>query len=199
MALSDQFANQAGSGSVYKGPLFSEILPYEKAWGMMLPAVQQEAASLIDPFIERDLRSATRSYMNDLAGSGGGRFGRGVGGVGNIFAQSEQNRKAQMEDFINAREQGFEQGIYNPSEEAWMRAIDLGQSQKAKKIATYGQLAKQLGVERNMDYKAPTRSFSLSGGLQVSPYVDPSSWKGLIPGGGDRGAPIYRTLPKPQM
>jgi hypothetical protein len=165
MAFGDQFANQVGAGNVYTGPLFSEILPYEKAWEMMLPAIQQEAAVVVNPFIDRDLKSAARSYMTDLAGGGGGRFGRGLGGVGHIFAQSEQQRKAQMEDFINAREQGFETGIYNPTEEAWTRAIELGQSKKAQKMATYDELAKRFGIDKKATYTEPQRSYSIFGGL----------------------------------
>lgn len=147
--LAQDFANMAGANNVYKGPLFSQVLPFYQAWQKLLPTVQQEGATQINPFIQRALGQQTRAYNTGLATTGGGRFGRGVGGVGSIQAEMERQRKSQLQDWTNTQQQGFQNLFYNPTEQAWNRAAELGQNPKTPEIPTWDQFTKQYGTGGN--------------------------------------------------
>ncbi len=145
--IAKQVANMIGANQVYKGPLFTEVLPFYKAWGQMLPAAQQEAQSMINPFIQRELGQQMQQFQQGLARTGGGRFGQALGGGGAIEAEMERQRRAQMLDWINQRRQGFEELFYNPAQEAWTQAIELGKKKpKIPKIPTWNQFTKQYGI-----------------------------------------------------
>lgn len=144
-ATQTPLANQVAS--MYPGPTqktFREVLPYDKAWGSLLPTVQQEATATINPFVQRELQGNMRNFYANLANTGGWRSGRAVGGQGDIWAQSEANRKAQIIDWINQREQGFQGTFYNPAEIDWTTGMELGQKQVAPKTPTWDELQKQL-------------------------------------------------------
>lgn len=136
-------ANQAGAGNVYKGPVFEEVLPFYKAWEGLLPMVQQEAESEINPGMQRQLRQASENIYNQMAG-GGGRFGSSWGQLGDAYAQNEQQRKSLTADWLNQRRQGFKSLWYDPSQTAFNRAIELGQTPGAPKIPTYAEYQKML-------------------------------------------------------
>jgi len=143
--LAEQYSNQAGANKTYKGPVFSQVLPFQNAWSSLLPTVEAEGASQINPFIQRDLNAQSRGFLNQLASTGGGRLGRATGGLGEIQAGAERDRKAQLLDWINQRKSGFENLFYNPSRDAFNNAIELGQTPTTPKIPTYGDFAKTMG------------------------------------------------------
>lgn len=138
--LANQYAEMAGAKNVYKGPVFSEVLPLQKAWDQFDPLAQQEAEAQINPFVNRQLRQDSRNMYAGLASSGGGRFGRAMGGIGSLQADAERNRNAQIYDWKNTRRQGFEELFYNPSEKAFNRAIELGQTPTTPKVPTWNEL-----------------------------------------------------------
>jgi len=146
-ALPEQFAEMAGARDVYTGPLFSEVLPFYKAWETLLPTVEQEAAAQIDPFIQRELRQQQQEYGTQLARTGGGRFGRALGGFGAIEAEAERRRRAQLLDWIGQRRRGFEELFYRPAEEAFMRSIELGRTPEAPTMPTWEEYARTIGSQ----------------------------------------------------
>lgn len=138
--LQQQYADKAGAGSVYKGPVFSEVLPFQQAWNQMLPTVEQEGSAQINPFINRQLRQQSSDFYNQLASQGGGRFGAARGGIGTVQADMEKQRRAQMLDWIAQRQQGFQELFYNPAQDAFNRAIELGKTPTAPRVPTYQEL-----------------------------------------------------------
>jgi len=89
----------------YKGPYLNEVLPWDKFYGKFEPTLQQQASSIIDPFAARQLASTQRGITTDLARTGGGYFGRGVGRLGAAQAESERNAKSQLLDYMNTYKQ----------------------------------------------------------------------------------------------
>lgn len=170
--VAKDFANQAGAGNVYKGPVFEEVLPFYKAWEGLLPMVEQEAAAEINPSMQRQLRSASENIYNQMAASGGGRFGSSWGQLGDAYAQNEQQRKSLTADWLNQRRQGFKTLWYDPSQTAFNRAIELGQTPNAPKIPTYTEYQKMLTpTTPNPSGTAnPTNTTGLS--ATVGPWAD---------------------------
>lgn len=140
-AMPQQFANQVGADKVFRGPVFSEALPYQQAWNRLLPTVTQEAEAQINPYVQRQLSGDLNNYYRQQAATGGGRFG--FGGAGQIQAESDRNRKAQTLDWVNTRQQGFNDLFYKPAEQAYNRAIELGQTPTTPKVPTWEELTKQ--------------------------------------------------------
>ena len=60
-----------------------------------------------------------------------------MGGFGGIEADIERARKAQILDWLNARQQGFRELFYDPSEAAFTRAIELGQTPTTPTVPTW--------------------------------------------------------------
>ena len=118
----------AGAGKAPTVPVFSEVLPQEKGWGMMQPAVQEEAYQQVNPSINRDLNTQMRNLNLNLASTGAGRFSRALGQQGTLGAQAEQNRKAQVMDWMNAREGQFNEW-YNQTQDAWTKGMTQGKTQ----------------------------------------------------------------------
>lgn len=143
--LSQQYANQAGANHVYKGPVFDEVLPYYKSWEALLPSVQQEASRQVNPGIQRQLRQTSRDIYNNLAGSGGGRFGSSWGQLGNAAAEAERNRRAQTLDLQNTYEQGYKTLWYDPSRQNFNRAIENGQVPGVPNALTWQQFQGMMG------------------------------------------------------
>lgn len=140
-AMPQQFANQVGADKVYGGPVFSQVLPFYDSWEKLLPTVQQEAASQINPYIDRQLSGDLNKYYQNMAAQGGGRFG--FSGAGQIGANAEQQRRAQTLDWVNTRQQGYRDLFYNPAEQAFNRSIELGQTPTTPKVPTWDELTKQ--------------------------------------------------------
>jgi hypothetical protein len=139
--MAEQFT--ASAGSAPKAATFEETLPYEKAWGALAPTAYQSALQQISPEIMRQYNAAKQSYMNALASSGGGRFGRGMGGLGTIQAESERSKKAQALDWTNVYEQGFRDLWYTPQENTWASAMTQGKTPRTPAIPTWENYASQ--------------------------------------------------------
>lgn len=167
--LEQQFAGEAGAGNVYQGPVFSEVLPYTQAWGSIKPYAEQEAYTQVNPYVQRDLATQMRNYYANLASTGGGRSGRAIGQMGNLWATAEQNRKAQTLDWLAQREQGFKNLFYDPAQQAWQEATELGKT--PSNIPTWEELAKQMGytigTQPTPNYGIPTPVWPVGEG---SPY-----------------------------
>ena len=155
--LDQQYAEEAGANDVYQGPGFYEILPYTQAWESIKPYATEEAAAFVNPYVQRDLATQMRNYYANLASTGGGRSGRAIGQQGNLWATAEQNRKAQTLDWLAQREQGFKNLFYDPAQQAWQEATELG---NMPVTPTWEELAKQMGytpgTQPTPNYGIPT-------------------------------------------
>jgi hypothetical protein len=125
--LADEYAQTGvNAGKAADQPSFQEALPFYKAWEGFVPQASRAAASQINPEAQRQLKSNLYDYNMGMAGAGGQRFGRALGGVGDLRAAAERNRQAQMQDWLNQYQQGYKTLFYEPSETAWNRAITQG-------------------------------------------------------------------------
>ena len=127
--LAGNYADAGGTAP--KAPVFGEVLPYEQAWGTLKPSVQQEANQQVNPSIQRGLSSQLRNLNLNLAGSGAGRFGRALGQGGDLKASAEQDRKAQVIDWMTERENQFNNLWYKPTQESWTSGMTQGNTQKS--------------------------------------------------------------------
>lgn len=151
--MATNLAQQYASSQIqpYNSPLFSEVLPFTKAWEAIAPQAKSAGVSQINPEAMRQYNTQYQGYMNDMASSGGGRFGRAWGGVGSLQAESERQRQASIQDWLNQYQQGYKQLFYDPSQQAWDSAITMGKApnQTLKQTPTwdqlYGQYQSQLG------------------------------------------------------
>jgi hypothetical protein len=107
-------------------PNFQEVLPFYKAWQGIVPQATLAAESQINPEAQRQYKSGYRDYMSGMASSGGQRFGHGLAGVGSLKAESERNRLAQLQDYLNQYQQGYNQIFYEPSQTAWNKSLTQG-------------------------------------------------------------------------
>jgi hypothetical protein len=114
------------AGKAADQPSFQEAMPFYEAWQGFVPQASQAAASQVNPEAQRQLKSSMYDYNMGMAGSGGQRFGRALGGRGDLRAAAERNRQAQMQDWLNQYQQGYKQLFYEPSETAWNRAVTQG-------------------------------------------------------------------------
>jgi hypothetical protein len=169
MSALDDAVKQSGANNVYNGPLFSEVLPYEKAWGALKPTIEAEGATQVNPFVQRDLNKNLYSYYTGLAGQGGQRFG--YKGAGSMEAAAEATRKAQILDWVNQREQGYKTLFYDPAQKAFNQAIEYGQSPTAPKIPTWEEMAKLYGSTYNQN-SAPVAGLQRQFGPELKPIVD---------------------------
>jgi hypothetical protein len=167
--LAQSYADQAGAKNVYKGPVFGEVLPFQKAWAQMQPTVEAEANAQVNPFIQRQQKAQSSQFYNQLAGQGASRFGSAQGGIGTIQADMEKQRRAQIMDWMNQKQQGFTQLWYNPTEANYNKAIEIGKTPDAPKVPTWDEFAS--GNFNN----APSTSQPVGGNFlqqngQQSPY-----------------------------
>lgn len=123
-------------------PSFQEALPFYEAWGRFLPQASETAASQINPEVMRDYRANLYDVQSNLADTGGQRFGRGLGQIGDLKAQTERNRQAQMQDWLSQYQQGYKTLFYEPSETAWNQAVTLGKApdQQLKQVPTWDEV-----------------------------------------------------------
>ena len=140
-SLASQYAAPAVQNAP-TSPQFEEVLPFYDAWSGIVPQASQAAASQINPELMREYSSANRNYMMGMTGSGGERFGRALAGVGDLKAATERSRQAQMQDWLNQYQQGYKEMFYNPSREAWNKAVTQGKTpdQGLTKIPTWNDL-----------------------------------------------------------
>jgi len=123
-------------------PTFQQALPFEDAWRGMVPQATAAAASQIDPELMRNYKGQYLDYMTGMASSGGGRFGRGLAGVGDLKAATERSRNAQLQDWLSQYQQGYRSLFYDPAREAWDTSRTQGKApdQGLTKIPTWEDL-----------------------------------------------------------
>lgn len=179
-----QISSAVGADNVYRGPVFSEVLPFYRAWEGLLPTIEQDAYSEINPFINRQLNQAKSGIYNSLAGTGGGRFGSAWGQVGEAQANAERDRRSQVLDWLNTKREGFKTLWYDPSERAFNRAIELGQTPNTPKAPTYEEYRRMMGLSTGGSTQ-PTQQQP-----GQTPYTNPGN---LIPG---NIREMYPTMPR---
>ncbi len=120
-------------------PQFESVMPFYDAWGRMLPQATDAANSQINPESVRNFNSQYNDYMSGMTSAGGQRFGRALGGVGDLKASAERDRQGQLQDWLNQYQQGYKEIFYNPSRDAWNSAITQGSTpdQTLKEIPTW--------------------------------------------------------------
>lgn len=136
---SKYYANQAGANKVNNAPVFEEVLPFQKAWESVLPTVREEAATQINPGVQRQLAQQNTQFYKQLAGSGGGRFGSAWGQLGSNYANSENSRRTQMQDWENLQQQGFKSLWYDPTQASYNRSLDQGKMPGTVKPPTWAE------------------------------------------------------------
>ena len=103
----------------------------DTAWQGMVPQATLVAQSQVNPESIRQYNQAYEGYMGNLVNTGGQRFGRGfdgggLSGIGNLKAGAERNRLGQIQDWLNAYKQGYQEMFYNPSQQAWEQSRNMG-------------------------------------------------------------------------
>jgi hypothetical protein len=107
---------------------FETVMPFYDAWGRIVPQASAAAASQINPELMRQYEQQARNYAHGMVSAGGQRMGRGLAGLGELKAESERNRQAQMQDWLNQYQQGYREIFYDPSRDAWNKAITQGKT-----------------------------------------------------------------------
>jgi LysM repeat protein len=121
-------------------PQFENLMKPYDAWERVMPQAKLSAAEQINPEAQRQLKSTLYDYNLGMAGAGGQRFGRALGGVGDLRAAAERNRQAQMQDWLGMHRQGFDEFFYNPSSKMWNEArlnMQPGETLEAPEIPTW--------------------------------------------------------------
>jgi LysM repeat protein len=123
-------------------PQYEEVMPFYNAWERMVPQATESALSQIRPELQRQYKQNYGDYMRNMTSSGGERFGRALGGVGNLKAQTGRQEGAQLQDWLGQYRQGFQDLFYNPSRDAWNRAVTQGQTpdQNLQNIPTWNDV-----------------------------------------------------------
>jgi len=154
-SLAERYA-APGVEAAPKAPPFSKVMPFYGAWERLQPQAESAALQQINPELMRQHGQANRQYMQGMASSGGGRFGRGWGGVGGLKAEAERQRKGMLQDYLGAYREGFQKLFYDPSEQAWTRAMTQGTAGEMPTVPTWDEFSKQYGTM----YGAPKQESS---------------------------------------
>ena len=105
-------------------PLFQEVLPLEETWReRLMPGAMKTGEQLIKPYVQRDYNAADYDYRMGMTGSGGERFGRALGGLGDLKANYGQQYNALLNDWTGQQRQGFEDLWYNRQQDMWNKGI----------------------------------------------------------------------------
>jgi len=145
-----------------KQPVFSEVLPFYESWERLSPAARLAAEAQVAPEINRQRSQALRDYQMGLAGSGGGRFGRAVGGTGSIGAQYQRSQGEQIEDWMKGYRGGYENLFYNPAQQAWNTAITQGKTPEMPDVPTWQEFESMYNKDQGVSspyLKSESRSF----------------------------------------
>lgn len=143
-------------------PVFSEVLPFYKAWERFVPQVTQASNQVINPEIARARRQAMGEATNQIYSSGGNRFGEAFGQLGQIDASARRQKEALLQDYLGQYRSGFENLWYNPTETAYNRAITQGKNFNYK-IPTWEDFSKMMGGMGQIptvDYQTPGNVFN---------------------------------------
>ena len=147
-------------------PQFEQVMPFYDAWGRMIPQATQAAASQIDPELQRGFKSNYNNYMGGMTNAGGERFGRALGGIGDLKAATERDRNAQLQDWLSSYQKGYQDIFYNPSRDAWNSAITQGKApdQTLTNIPTWTDVESKFNTMYGITPTTP--SMPTAGGLQ---------------------------------
>lgn len=106
----------------------ADVWDYNKLWDENIqPMAFQFAASQVDPEAQRNYNTSYQTYMNNLASSGGGRFGgAGMGGVGQLQAESERQRGSDIGSYLDAIKSNWYTPTYNTAAQSWLEASTQG-------------------------------------------------------------------------
>lgn len=105
-------------------PLFQEVLPLEETWKeRLMPGAMKTGEQVIKPYVQRDYNAANYNYRLGMTGTGGERFGRALGGLGNLKADYGQQYNALLNDWTAQQRKGFEDLWYNNQQNIWNRGI----------------------------------------------------------------------------
>jgi len=125
-----------------KIPQWENVLPWEKLWGGVEQPMTEAAYSQVTPELQRQYKGALRNYMAGMAGSGGGQFGRGWGGVGDLQARAERQRKEQASNWLDTYRNTMKEW-YGQTGQQYEKARSGG-TQYDYKVPTWQEMAKQV-------------------------------------------------------
>lgn len=150
-------------------------------WDLMQPAAMNAAAQAVDPELQRGYNKNYGNLTRQLAGSGAGSFGRGLGQIGSLQAETARQRAAQLYDVVNQYRAGFENLYYNPTWESWKNSLTNYGTADTPKMPSwdefYANYGGQLGpsVAPDTSYKAGL-NFNTLPGYQQLPYNPTTNW-----------------------
>lgn len=171
-------------------PVLEEILPPKptqnpsffpsltEQWDLMQPAAMNAAAQAVDPELQRGYNKNYGNLTRQLASSGAGSFGRGLGQIGSLQAETARQRAAQLYDVVNQYRAGFENLYYNPTWESWKNSLTNYGTADTPKMPSwdefYANYGGQLGPGTTPDtsYKVGL-NFNTLPGYQTQP-VNPA-------------------------
>jgi len=160
-------------------PQWENVLPWEKLKSQFQPYFQGAAEGYVGPEVQRQYRQNLINYMNNLASSGGGRFGRGLGGTGSLASDAQRSLQEQMLDFQNQYNQAL-QGWYSGTGSAYGKARDAGDVYNYK-VPTYaeftgGVASPRVGSTYKQSTSFNTPVFGNTGTPQTTPSKSSSYW-----------------------
>lgn len=121
-ALANQYAEPAvktGTAAA-ASPKMGSMTSY---WDQLIPQARASATQVVDPEVQRGYNTDVYGLLNQLANTGAGSFGRGWGQLGQLGANTIRNREAQIQDTVNAYQQGFEKLWYDPTLQSWTSSL----------------------------------------------------------------------------
>lgn len=121
-----------GSNYFLGGPqanqVFGDVLPFDQAWGAILPLISEAIQYNVDPEIQRQFGQAQRGLTANLAATGGGAFSSGIAQMGALEADSMRRKNELSKLFEDQYRQGFESLWYNPTQDAYNKALTQGKT-----------------------------------------------------------------------
>lgn len=127
--LSQQYTQQG----VQQVQNAADIPQFEKAVGTFAdlwksrfePGVTTAGQSQIRPEFLRDYNEADYNYRMGMTNTGGERFGRALGGIGDLKAASNRAYTATLGDWVDQQKGALLEGWYNQAKDSW----NLGRTQ----------------------------------------------------------------------
>lgn len=127
-APQQSIASQYAQGAADQAPTipsWQAELPWESLKSQFQPQFEGSAQQFVAPEVNRQYKQSARDYMNNMASVGGGRFGRGWGGVGSLGATAQRSLKEQMLDYVNQYNSALGEW-YGKTGEEWGKAATAG-------------------------------------------------------------------------
>jgi len=102
---------------------YSHMGDYQDIWeSRFQPGAIATGEQVIKPEMMRNYNERYGDYMRGLAQSGGGRFGRALGGVGNLKAASNRDYINTLQNWLGQQKMGIEDMWYNKAQDIWNQA-----------------------------------------------------------------------------